>query len=100
MAVRTHNVALGDFGHQTCGGHQHRSPGHQIERLGRWISMVEVHLVRREFAPAVNARNIANFAQELRRPCLTHLNARQLEIAVTPVVRHVCWPLTRPHAPL
>ena len=71
MTVGTDDVALRDLGHQLFIRHEHGAPGHEIEQLGRWVSMIEVHLVRFKPSAAVGTRNVAKLAQHLEIARLT-----------------------------
>ena len=86
MAVGADDVALRDFGHEFCGGHQHRSAGHQVEKLGRRISVIEVHLERFEAPTAVHAWDSAQISEHFDSAGLPDPHSRDLEFAITPVV--------------
>ena len=55
--------------------------------------MVEIHLVRLEFAPAVGAWDLAPFAQHLSGSDLASPDSEELLRAVSAVVVHICWTL-------
>jgi hypothetical protein len=95
MAVRTDDVALGNLGKDLRRRRQRRPAGHHIERLGRGIPMIEVHLVWLEAFSTVGARDSTEVAEQLDHAGLADANPLQLGLPVSAVILDVVGSLAR-----
>jgi len=89
MTIRADNVAFRNFCHEARSRHEHRSAAHDIERLVRRITMVEVHHPGREVASAISARTTTHLPEEFQRGPLSAGYTRDLVSAVRDVVGDV-----------
>ena len=93
MADGADDVALGDLGFQHVSRGQHGPAARQLERLRRWIAMVEIHLIRRKRLPTVGARLRAELAEERQGRVLPSYDAGDLALTVQSVIPDVLRPL-------
>jgi len=93
MAVGTHHIALGNLGEQVIPGHEHRSRRGQAECLQKWITVVEVHLVRSKVASAVGTGDSPDVAEQVSGSVLARSDSRNLLCTMALVVRDVVRPL-------
>ena len=89
MTVRADDIALCRFREDLFAILECSSAGTERERLRRLIAMIEIHLVRREPAPAVRAWYGTKLAQELGRGDLPPSDALDFSFAICGVVRDV-----------
>ena len=93
VAVRAHHIAFGCFMEDDGRRREQRASGSQPERFHRVIPMVEIHLVRFEFAAAIHARDISPFPQHFDGTDLAYFDPKQLLVAIASVVVDVVCPL-------
>jgi hypothetical protein len=98
VAIDADDVALRHLCKHLRGRHEHRPAGHHVERLGRRVSMVEVHLVRLELRSAVGAWDAPQVSQEFDHACLPDPNSLELESTIPAVVLDVVRPLAQSDA--
>jgi hypothetical protein len=89
MADGADDVALGDLGFQDISRGQHGPAARQLKGLCRGVPMIEVHLIRRERAPAVSARLRSEVAEKREGRLLASRDPSDLAFLVDPVVAPV-----------
>jgi hypothetical protein len=89
VAIRANDVAFRHFSEQSVALHEHGSRGRHVERLGSWVPMVEIHLVRFKPAAAVLTGNPAKLSEEFERGALPRHHPIDLALAITAVVADV-----------
>src|SRR5712691_7446585 len=99
MTIGAYDIAFPDFREEPRPGHQHRGTSCQSEDLVRWISVMEVHLVRFERLATVGAWAPPQISEQGERHILARAYSRNLGFSVPPVVGNIGRPLTRsyPH---
>jgi hypothetical protein len=101
MAVGANDVALIDLGQQFRPSHEHGSTLAQPECLELGISVVEVHLVRRQDGSAIGAWHMPEIAEKGQGRGLPRPYAFRLAAPIASVERNIGWALARPgHGPL
>lgn len=101
MAVDADDVALGHLVQNPLRRHQHGVAAHDVERLRRWIAVVEFQLIGCELAATMSARHVAYLMQELNHSRLPNADALIFDVAIASVVLDVIEPLSllRTHDP-
>jgi hypothetical protein len=93
MTVRTYEIALRNLLEHPLLVHQAHATSCKHEPLRRWITVIEVHLVRQVLDSAVGARPPLQASQELRASALSQLHPEPLPLAVCGVIPDIRWTL-------
>lgn len=96
MTVRAHDIAFPDLLEDRCRRTKHRAAGSEPEPLGRGVPMVEVHLWCGSKMPPQSKHGRSRSSRRSSTIPRWHAHARDLEVAVAPVIRDIGLPLTSP----